>query len=71
MLNGFRVRTHKRWDEAADQALRDLVAAGHLLPAIALEMGRTQEACRSRANILKISVKSTNRPRRVGVHSEL
>ena len=69
-MHQFRRLENKRWDEAADNQLRELVAAGHLLPAIALEIGRTQEASRSRANVLRISVKSTERPRRVGVHSE-
>ncbi len=64
MVIEFRPRVHKRWDEAADNQLRAMAAEGNLLPNIALDMGRTQEACRSRANVLKISIASTERGRR-------
>jgi hypothetical protein len=54
----------RRWDDADDAALRRLVAAGEYLGDIARAMGRTQEACRSRANILKLAVRSAPmRPR--------
>ncbi|SFR83134.1 hypothetical protein [Sphingomonas jatrophae] len=49
----------KPWDEAADAELRSRVEAGELLPAIAKAMGRTQEAVRSRANIMHVPVRSS------------
>ena len=57
-----------RWDEAADAELARRVGDGELLREIARGMGRTQEACRSRANILKLSVRSSYRRGRVGLH---
>ncbi len=54
-----RQRIHRRWTPEADAQLRALIEAGKFLPAIAIEMGRTQEACRTRANILGISVRSS------------
>lgn len=56
------------WDDGADAELRRRVDAGELLRDIAQAMGRTQEACRSRANILKLPVRSSVRARRVGIH---
>ena len=60
-----------RWDEAADAELARRVGAGELLRDIARGMGRTQEACRSRANILKLSVRSSHRRARIGVHDAI
>ena len=48
-----------RWDEQADADLRDRIARGEFLPEIARAMGRTQEAVRSRANFLKLPVRSS------------
>lgn len=54
------------WDEDADSELRRLIDGGAMLPEIARAMGRTQEAVRSRANILKMPVRSSpGRGRRV------
>jgi hypothetical protein len=62
MKNGFTRADHgKRWDETADAELRDRVARGQYLPEIAAGMGRTQEAVRSRANLLKLPVRSSAR----------
>ncbi len=60
-----------RWDEAADAELARRAGAGELLRDIARGMGRTQEACRSRANILKLAVRSSHRRGRVGVHDAM
>ena len=70
MVVQYRERHNTRWTEETDGQLRQLVANGALLPAIAKTLGRTQEACRTRANILKLPVRTTDRPRRVGVHGE-
>ena len=70
MVTQYRERHNTRWTEETDERLRLLIAEGALLPAIAQALGRTQEACRTRANILKLPVRTTDRPRRVGVHSE-
>lgn len=54
------------WNEEADGELRRMLADGAMLPEIARAMGRTQEAVRSRANILKLPVRSSpGRGRRV------
>lgn len=60
-------QSHGRpWDEDADDELRRLIAGGAMLPEISRAMGRTQEAVRSRANILKLPVRSSpGRGRRV------
>jgi len=50
-----------RWDEQADEDLRRRLALGQFLPEIAAAMGRTQEAVRSRANVLKLPVRSSAR----------
>ena len=60
-----------RWDAAADAELAGRANRGELLRDIARAMGRTQEACRSRANILKLAVRSSHRRARVGVHDPL
>lgn len=62
----------KAWDEAADEELRRRCEAGELLPTIARAMGRTQEAVRSRANIMKVPVRSSpGRGRRAMTHLPL
>lgn len=66
----FRPRRHRSWTPEGDEELRALVAAGKFLPEIAKTIGRTQEACRTRANLLKLPVRSSARPRRVGIHDE-
>lgn len=50
-----------RWDEAADAELRARFAAGELLPDVARAMNRSQEAVRTRANVLHIPVRSSIR----------
>lgn len=50
-----------RWDEVADEELRRRFAAGELLPQVARAMNRSQEAVRTRANVLHIPVRSTQR----------
>jgi hypothetical protein len=49
----------QKWDDAADAELKARVAAGEMLPDIARAMGRTQEAVRSRANIMHVPVRSS------------
>lgn len=56
-----RGRHGARWDEAADTELRARFAAGELLPAVARAMNRSQEAIRTRANVLGVPVRSTPR----------
>ena len=48
----------RRWEEADDADLARRIGDGEFLGDIARAMGRTQEACRSRANILKLAVRS-------------
>ena len=62
---GFEKRTRHgaRWDDAADEELRRRFADGELLPQVAKAMNRSQEAVRTRANVLHIPVRSTNRGR--------
>jgi hypothetical protein len=64
-----RARHGARWDEAADEELRRRFAEGQLLPEVAKAMNRSQEAVRTRANVLHIPVRST--PRRAGPQSAL
>jgi hypothetical protein len=45
------------WDAAAEAELRQRVEAGEFIPGIARAMGRSQEAIRTRANLLGISVR--------------
>lgn len=59
-----RTRHGARWDDAADEELRRRFADGELLPQVARAMNRSQEAVRTRANVLHIPVRST--PRRGG-----
>lgn len=56
-----RLRHGARWDEAADEELRRRFADGQLLPEVARAMSRSQEAVRTRANVLHIPVRSTPR----------
>ncbi|WP_156678599.1 hypothetical protein [Sphingomonas profundi] len=65
-----RVRRHRPWTTESDEELRRLIAAGKFLPEIARLVGRTQEACRTRANILKVPVRSSERARRVGIRGD-
>jgi len=53
-------RNHgNRWTDHEDGQLRALAEQGMLLPAIARDLGRTQESIRTRANILGIPVRSS------------
>jgi hypothetical protein len=62
----MRARHNQPWTVEADSELQDRIARGDLLPEIARAMERSQEAVRSRANILKLPVKSSlGRGRRV------
>lgn len=56
-----RARHGARWDDAADEDLRRRFAEGQLLPEVARAMNRSQEAVRTRANVLHIPVRSTVR----------
>jgi hypothetical protein len=56
-----RARHGARWDELADEELRRRFAEGQLLPEVAKAMNRSQEAVRTRANVLHIPVRSTAR----------
>ena len=58
---GKRTRHGARWDEAADAELRRRFAEGQLLPEVARAMNRSQEAIRTRANVLRVPVRSTTR----------
>jgi hypothetical protein len=60
---GFEKRTRHgaRWDETADEELRRRFAEGQLLPEVAKAMNRSQEAVRTRANVLHVPVRSTRR----------
>lgn len=58
-----RARHGARWDETADAELRRRFADGELLPDVAKAMNRSQEAVRTRANVLHIPVRSTTRRR--------
>lgn len=56
-----RARHGARWDEEADAELRMRFGQGELLPAVARAMSRSQEAVRTRANVLGVPVRSSNR----------
>jgi hypothetical protein len=58
---GRRARHNQPWTEEADAELARRIGEGALLPEIARAMERSQEAIRSRANVLKLPVRSTNR----------
>jgi len=55
----------KRWDVEDDADLARRVAEGQFIPEIARGMGRSQEAIRTRANILGLPVRSSARMRRI------
>lgn len=63
-----RDRHGARWDDGADAELRRRFVAGELLPDVARAMNRSQEAVRTRANVLGVPVRSTPRrtPESVG-----
>ena len=67
MIDGHPPGHRRRWEEADDAELRRRIGDGQFLRDIAQGMGRTQEACRSRANILKLAVKSA--PMRGRMHA--
>ncbi len=52
-----RERHRETWDAASENELRQRVTAGEFLPAIARSMGRSQEAIRTRANLLGVPVR--------------
>lgn len=56
-----RERHRAAWDATAEDDLRHRVAAGEFLPGIARAMGRSQEAIRTRANLLGIPVRYAER----------
>ncbi len=56
-----RTQHGSRWDESADEELRRRFTGGELLPEVARAMNRSQEAVRTRANVLHIPVRSTPR----------
>lgn len=56
-----RMRHGARWDEESDEELRRRFAAGELLPEVARAMNRSQEAVRTRANVLHVPVRSSTR----------
>jgi hypothetical protein len=58
---GKRARHGARWDEESDAELRRRFADGQLLPEVARAMNRSQEAVRTRANVLHVPVRSTRR----------
>lgn len=60
---GKRARHGARWDQSADEELRHRFGEGQLLPEVAKAMNRSQEAVRTRANVLHIPVRSTMRGR--------
>lgn len=62
-----RGRHGARWDETADDELRRRFGAGELLPDVARAMNRSQEAVRTRANVLQVPVRSTPRRRPVSI----
>lgn len=65
MNTASRPNNGKRWDDADDRELTSRVAEGQFVPEIARAMGRSQEAVRTRANILGLPVRSSARARRV------
>jgi hypothetical protein len=56
-----RERHRVRWDESSETELRKRIEAGEFAPAIARAMGRSQEAVRTRANILGIPIRFAER----------
>lgn len=64
MTFGERPNNGKKWDEMDDAELRRRAGEGEFIPLIARAMGRSQEAVRTRANILGLPVRSSARIRR-------
>jgi hypothetical protein len=60
-MRACRERHRARWDETSETELRARLAAGEFAPAIARAMGRSQEAIRTRANILGIPIRFAER----------
>jgi len=56
-----------RWTAEEDDRLRVLAETGAFLPAMARALGRSQESVRTRANILKVPVRSSDRSRQAPV----
>lgn len=52
--------TGKRWSPTDDKALRDLAAGNTPTRVIGLKVGRTEDAVRTRASELGVSLKPTN-----------
>lgn len=65
-----RKRHGARWDEAADEELRRRFAEGQYLPEVARAMNRSQEAVRTRANVLHVPVRSSPRRKANGDGAE-
>jgi hypothetical protein len=66
MINLSKPRAHRNpWTPHAEEELRRLAAQGQFLPEIAATLGRSQEAVRTRANLLGVSVRfaAERRPR--------
>lgn len=64
MLQMLKRTSHgSRWDGLADEELRRRFEAGELLPDVARAMNRSQEAVRTRANVLHVPVRSSTRRR--------
>ena len=60
MISFAKPADHRRsWSDEDDLELRTRCGGGELLRDIARAMGRTQEACRSRANKLGIPCRSS------------
>ena len=71
MVIGLPRSGHRQpWDASADAELTRRIADGQLLREISMALGRTQEAVRSRANVLKLPVRSSNGRQRVGIIAE-
>lgn len=60
----------QRWLAEDDAELQRRVSEGQFLPEMSRGMGRSQEALRTRANLLGLPVRSSARPRRAGFVSE-
>ncbi len=61
MLHQPRLSHRRPWTPAEDEELKQRCQAGEFLPDIARALGRTQEGCRSRANVLGVSCQSSPR----------
>lgn len=64
MTTSHRPNNGKRWDADDDADLAQRIGTGQFIPEIARGMGRSQEAIRTRANILRLPVRSSDRVRR-------